>query len=127
MPTTPAISAGTIVIGDKNWTVEVVSTVDARIKGLGGREGLAPNTGMWFIFDEDSTDPFWMKDTAFDLDMVFVDKDKKVVYVARNAKAFDEKNLIEPTAAYRYVLEIPAGEAQGVEVGEVVDYRIGTQ
>lgn len=126
MPAMPAISAATIVAGDKAWTVEVATTPEARIKGLGGREGLAPNTGMWFVFEEDSTDPFWMKDTNFDLDMVFVDKDKKVVDVKKDNKALSE-DLIEPAGAYRFVLEVPAGEAAGIQIGEVVEYRIGQQ
>lgn len=126
MPAMPAVSAATVVIGDQAWTVEVASSTDARIKGLGGREGLAPNTGMWFIFEEESIDPFWMKDTNFDLDMIFVNKDKKVVDVKKNNKALSE-DLIEPAAAYLYVLEVTDGEAEGVEVGEIIDYRIGTQ
>ncbi len=126
-----AISAATIVIGDKTWTVEVASTDEERIKGLGGRDSLAAKTGMWFLFPADAQDPFWMKDMNFPLDLVFVGSDMKVVYVKTNVPnhekdyAYTEADYITSTAPYRYVLEVSAGEAAGVAPGTVVEYRVG--
>lgn len=122
----PSVAAPTVVIGDQSWTVEVAATPKERIKGLGGRESLSSGTGMWFVFPDDSSDPFWMKDTNFNLDMVFVGSDMKVVDVKLDNAALTE-DLIQPADAYRYVLEVPAGDAAEVEVGDVVDYRVGPQ
>ncbi len=121
-----SVSAASVVIGDKSWTVEVATTDEERMKGLGGRESIASNTGMWFVFPAESTDPFWMKDTAFDLDMIFVGSDMKVVDVKLGNKKLTE-DLIQPSTAYRYVLEIPAGGGMGIALGTIVDYRMGPQ
>lgn len=120
------VSAATIVVGDKNWTVEVAQTEQERIAGLSGRQGLASNTGMWFIFPEESLDEFWMQGMQFDLDIVFVDKDMKVLNVARGDKN-NPTDRIAPAGKYLYVFETIAGGADGVQAGDVVEYRIGPQ
>lgn len=119
-----ALSAATIVIGGKTWTVEVASTEQERIKGLGGRDSLAANSGMWFVFPGDSTDPFWMKDTNFDLDIIFVGADMKVVDVKPGNIKLSE-TLIQPAAPYRYALEVNTGESAGIAAGTLVEYRMG--
>lgn len=120
------VSAATVVIGDKSWTVEVASTPEERTSGLGGRESLPANFGMWFVFPDDSQDPFWMKDTKFNLDMIFVGNDMKVKDIKPNNAALTE-TLIQPVSPYRYVLEINAGEVAGVNIGDTVVYQMGPQ
>jgi len=119
-----SVSAATVVIGNKNWTVEVASTDEERMKGLGGRDSLSPNTGMWFVFPADSQDPFWMKDTKFNLDMVFVGDDMKIKDLKLNNVAMTD-TLIQPASPYRYVLEVNAGEGGGLSVGDTVNYQVG--
>jgi uncharacterized membrane protein (UPF0127 family) len=121
------LSAATVTIDGKSWTVEVAKTNAERIKGLGGRESIPANYGMWFLFPNppgEVQDPFWMKDTNFDLDMVFVDQNMKVVDVKPGNKALSE-TLITPVAPYLYVLEMNAGEAAGIKVGDTVTVSVG--
>ena len=128
VPTTglEGVTAATIVAGDKNWTVEVAQTEQDRIAGLSGRQGLASNSGMWFIFPANSEDEFWMQGMQFDLDIVFIGQDMKVLNVAKGDKN-NPTDRIAPAGPYRYVLEIAAGGADGVQAGDVVEYRVGPQ
>jgi len=119
-----SISAATVVVGDKSWTVEIAASDAERMKGLGGRDALAAKSGMWFIFPADAQDPFWMKDTNFDLDMIFVGPDMKIVDVKSGNVKLTE-SLVQPQAPYRYVLETNAGESLGLKAGDVVEYRLG--
>jgi len=120
------VTAATVVIGDKNWTVEVAQSEQERVNGLSGREGLPQDGGMWFIFPESTSSEFWMDGMNFDLDIVFIGEDMKVLNVARGDKT-KPKALIKPAGPYLYVLEVAAGGADGVQAGDVVEYRMGPQ
>ncbi|MFH1874233.1 MAG: DUF192 domain-containing protein [Pseudomonadota bacterium] len=131
LPTPSAeLSAGTVVIHgadkDLNLTVELANDRESRAKGLSGREALAPNSGMLFIFEEDVRDAFWTKDTYVPLDLIFIDSAKNIVDIIVNAEPNSTERLV-PNADYRYVLEVPAGyaNANAIEVGNLVELRIG--
>jgi uncharacterized membrane protein (UPF0127 family) len=121
-----AISASTVTIGGKAWTVEIAKTVDQLRKGLSNRDSLSPNNGMWFVFEQDVGDPFWMKDTKIPLDMAFVDANSKVVYLSLNNPPLSEE-FIQPPVPYRNVLEVSAGQLNGVKVGDQVTLSLGPQ
>lgn len=107
--------------------VEIAATDEERMKGLMGRTELPFKTGgMWFVFPEDMNDPFWMKDTAVSLDMVFVGPDMKVVDIKASTVPNSEDKLFSK-APYRYVLEVAAGFAakNNIVEGDTVVYGIG--
>jgi uncharacterized membrane protein (UPF0127 family) len=52
---------------------------------------------------------FWMHNTFIPLDIIYIDKDKKVVNIA-HGKVKDDTTLL-PKASYFYVLEVKAGVA----------------
>lgn len=56
--------------------VEMAITESERRKGLMGRESLAPNTGMLFIYDEPRSPEhgFWMHRTLIPLDIAYLGK-----------------------------------------------------
>ena len=62
--------------------VEVAETSETRSKGLLGRDGLAPNTGLWLVPCE-WVHMFGMK---FAIDIVVLDKQDRVVGVQENLK-----------------------------------------
>ena len=128
---TPSISVANVVLQPKAgapvvYTVEVAQTMDEKRTGLMHRENLPDNHGMWFIFDDDVQDPFWMKDTPLALDLIFVDKDYRVVDIIANAIPNSELLLV-PHQKYRYVLEAKAGAAAlaKLAVGDKLEYRLG--
>lgn len=120
-------TAATVTSGDKSWTVEVARTEEERRAGLSGRESMPSNFGMWFIFPDPPgvvQDPFWMKGMNYDLDMIFVGPDMKIVDIKSGEKNQPEA-FITPVAPYLYVLEVNAGEAASLSVGDAVQASVG--
>ena len=76
--------------------------------GLMYRNSMEENQAMLFIFDRESPLSFYMKNTQFPIDIIYLDKDLKIVEVYRDAKPFDPTPLPSrrPT---KYVLEVNAG------------------
>ncbi len=114
----------TIPITIKNipLTVEVASTDEEKSLGLSGRSTLKEG-GMLFIFEEPTTEGFWMKDMQFSLDILWADKDGKVVTIFENISPETYPTVFKPTAPALFVLEVPAGfvKANSIAVGDKIN------
>jgi uncharacterized membrane protein (UPF0127 family) len=102
---------------DCSAVLEVADTSAERAKGLSGREKLSKGRGMVFIFQEPGTQCFWMKDTLIPLDMIWLDKDKKVTKTQENvlpATYPDQFCSIEPKD--QYVIELNSGDVKKLEI-----------
>ena len=113
------------------FDVEVARTVAQRARGLMFRKSMPQDQGMLFVFDDDTVRSFWMKNTLIPLDMIFVDKDGKVVSVRENVQPCREKDssycpTYSSVLPARYVLEINAGLAQfhHIQKGSHMDISI---
>jgi uncharacterized membrane protein (UPF0127 family) len=111
-------------------TAEIAATPEERANGLMRRKTLARNAGMLFVFPSDSVNQFWMKDTIIPLDMIWMDEDKRVVYIQRNALPCPviarQCPSYGPTSPTRYVLEVAAGGADrlGIKEGTTLSFQI---
>ena len=105
----------------------IVSDTEAsRELGLGFRQNLSDEQGMWFVFDSPQQYVFWMKNMNFDIDIIWV-RDGQVADITRQARVqpgASDADLIRysPSAAVDRVLELPAGWADryGLKIGEEV-------
>jgi|GEM_PF-953420 len=125
-PSTPGTVA-TVTIGDKaRFNVEIAETDEERRRGLMGRESLPPNFGMWFVFPQETMDPFWMKDTLVPLDIIYVDRDMKVVHIIQSAVP-GSIEMLRSSKPYLYVLEVEAGavEKYNIKIGDTVVKGVG--
>lgn len=68
-----------IRIGSKTITVEVAKSTEQHQRGLMFRNSLPENSGMLFVFDNEQTLSFWMKNTFIDLSIAYIDKNKKII------------------------------------------------
>ncbi len=104
--------------------VEIARTDAERRRGLMGRERLAPDAGMLFVFDETSEHGFWMKNTLIPLDMIFIGEDGRVVGIVERAepRSLELRTVGAPS---RYVLEVNGGwaSAHGVRTGDLVRFE----
>lgn len=107
----------TIIVGDKEYDVAVADTPELRQKGLEPYSYLKDDEGMLFIFDEETTDYFTMKNCGIDLDIVFIDSEGEVIQVS-SVKAYDSKPVTceEP---YQFVLEVNINS--GIEVEDELE------
>lgn len=62
----------TATVAGATIELEVAQTLAQRARGLSGRDSLASNAGMLFLFEEPSRPSFWMKDTRFALDFLWI-------------------------------------------------------
>ncbi|OPX99680.1 MAG: hypothetical protein A4E59_00194 [Syntrophorhabdus sp. PtaB.Bin027] len=92
------------------FDVEPAITHEEQARGLMFRKSLDDKAGMFFIFQREELRHFWMKNTLFPLDLVFIDNNFLVVDIHKNAKPLDE-SIISSRKPARYVLEIKAGKA----------------
>lgn len=103
-PTTPVQLAG------NTYQLWVADTEEKRVQGLSGVERLDPNGGLLMKFDSDGQWGIWMKDMKVPLDIIWLDKNKKVVYIVKNAKPeLSTDTTFTPKSPARYVIELPAG------------------
>ena len=102
-----------------NFTAELASTPKELATGLMNRDSLDADKGMLFDFGSERPVKMWMKNTLIPLDMLFIDKKGKIVYIAENAKPLS-LDFIEAEVPVRYVLEIGGGEskANGIAAGD---------
>jgi len=110
------------------FLVDLAKTYKEKQKGLMFEEYLEKEKGMLFVFDKEGIYPFWMKNTLIPLDIIWIDKNKKVVFVNENTQpCSNEKELnsvcpsINPEINARYVLEINAGLVKELKI-EIGDY-----
>lgn len=111
----PQQAAGPTIVLPDGFVVHVEVAADdpTREQGLMYRDRLAGDRGMIFFFPQPGVYPFWMKNTLIPLDMIWIDQQKTVAYVARDVppcKA-DPCPSYSPNASASYVLELAAGGA----------------
>ena len=100
---------------------EVPLTTPGMAMGLMHRDGLCEDCGMLFVFGDDGRHGIWMKNMRFDIDVVFLDSDWRVVGVAQDVPpcAKEPCTVYTPDSDARYVLELDANASivHGITVG----------
>ncbi len=97
-------------IKDYALLAELAETEEAHISGLSGRQGLAENEGMMFLFNEPDRYGFWMRGMEFDLDFIWI-RNGEIIGVAKNVKAdkSGKEKVMTPPKEVDAVLEVAAG------------------
>lgn len=103
-----------ITINDVPLTVEIADDSEKGARGLMFRDRLANDRGMLFIFEKEHKYQFWMMNMKFNLDIIWLDANGKVVYVVEDAEpCIDEAHTslctYSPDEQAKYVLEVNSG------------------
>lgn len=115
-----------ITVGDRQLTVEVVTSPASLSLGLSGRDAIGAD-GMLFLFNKKRNVTFWMKEMNFNLDIIWI-ADNRVIGILQNVPkpesgtALTDLPVYSPEKAINAVLEIPAGDAKklGIEIADEV-------
>lgn len=91
-------------------TVELARTEAERHQGLMFRQQMADDHGMLFFMQYDNDWVFYMRNTYLRLDMVFIDRDWRVVGIVENVPPLTEDHRSVGQDS-RYVLELTAHTA----------------
>jgi uncharacterized membrane protein (UPF0127 family) len=121
---TSAYKTEILTMGGKAFTAEISDTNALRELGLSNRESIAADHAMLFVFPEDGSNLFWMKDMNFSIDMIWLDSNRKIMFIAADASPDSFPKTFGPTAPSRYVIETRAGIAAelGLKVGDRVSF-----
>lgn len=117
-----------VCFNNQCFNVEIASSFAAQAKGLMFRENLAPANGILFIFPNENKYAFWMKNTLIPLDIIWLDKNEKVVYIAKNIQPCKVSDCpsVSPDKEARYVLELNARKADeiGLKTGDKFEFNL---
>ena len=104
--------------------VEVARTEIERERGLMFRRHLDTDAGMLFVFERDGPLTFWMRNTFIPLDIIFIDRDRRVVGIVENAvPETDTPRRVGGDS--RYVLEVGGGSSRrwGLGAGTLLEFQ----
>lgn len=112
--------------GDTLATLDIeIAESDEEVQyGMMYRKHMAPNTGMLFLMGEERPQSFWMKNTYIPLDIIYINSNKEIVSIQKNAEPLSEKSLPSEGPA-SFVLEVPGGfsDSHQLQKGSIVNYR----
>jgi uncharacterized membrane protein (UPF0127 family) len=122
----------TAEIGNQKIKLEVAQTKEEITRGLMGRQSLAQDHGMVFLFHPASEERFWMAHCFISLDMLFV-RDGKIVKIFENVPPCREENTdrcptypaaTEPAIVVSEVVEVNGGyaKAHGIKEGDAIKF-----
>ena len=109
-----------VCFNENCFNVEIAETKEERAKGLMFRENLEKNKGMLFIFEKEDIYPFWMKNTLMPLDIIWINKDRKVVFISEDTQPCKaiQCPVINPNKKALYALEINSGISNKTNLNE---------
>lgn len=91
------------------FEIELAESDYEKETGLMHRKEMKSNRGMLFIYENETARPsFYMKNTYIPLDLIYLDKNMKIVDFNLNTTPLSEE-LIPSEMPSRYVLEVNAG------------------
>ncbi len=115
-----------VCFGQRCVSVEIAQTSEELSQGLQYRDSLERNHGMLFIFPQLVQAKFWMKNTLIPLDMIWLDENRRVIYIKKNAAPCLNKECPSygPDNFVRYVLEVNAGYTDAYDINVYDDANI---
>lgn len=120
-PTPMAFDSDKMTIKGKEFGIEIAASEAQIERGLMFRDSMAPDHGMLFTMPNEDRWSFWMKNTRIPLDIIYLDKNGRVVDIHQR-RPFDETGMT-PRQPALFVIELNLGMAQkiGLQRGDVVE------
>ena len=106
---------GTIKVDSVPLEVQIADTEPRRVRGLMFQDQLPYDQGMIFVFEGPGNYSLWMLNMQFSLDMIWFDRDGKVVHIeqdvppCKSALEIATCQSIVPEGEAVYVLEVTSG------------------
>lgn len=114
-----------LFVGDGVFRTEVALNNISREIGLSGRSEIGDDQALLMVFPNESKWGIWMKNMNFPIDVVWLNKEKKVISVVKNFSP-DDAITRYPTSPALYVIEFPAGttDEKSIEVGKTALFQV---
>lgn len=103
--------------------VEVADDEAERTQGLMYRDSLPEQSGMLFLFPVEEPMAFWMKNTRFSLDILYVDSEYRIINIVENTTPYSLEQLPSEAPA-QYVVEVVGGfcRQHGIKPGDLIRF-----
>lgn len=103
-------------------SAELAETREQQERGLSGRSGLPEDRGLLYILAKPDFYTFWMKGMKFPIDIIWVDKDQKVIDITHNLTPDTYPRIFQPIKPAQIILEVSAGFAKkhDIQIGDPV-------
>ncbi len=104
--------------------LEVARSDAERARGLMGRLEVPAGTGMFFLFDEVGRHPIWMFNCLTELDLIWLDEERRIVNLVERAPVCRAQPCPNYGSEFpsAYVIEVGPGQAR--ELGLVPGGRV---
>lgn len=128
--TTPLPTVGAVLLGGRvRLRVEVAVTVEEQARGLSGRPGLPPGTGMLFAYPAPGFRSMWMLGMRFPLDFLWI-RDGRIVDLFERIpppRPGEGPITVSSPEPAEYILEVPAGliRTHGLRRGDAAEIHLG--
>lgn len=114
-----------ITIGSNKIDAELAITPIQQTKGLMFRKNMDKNKGMLFVFKYEAKQTFWMANTYIPLDIIWINKDKKIININQDTQPCNINSLCKTYYSKEkvlYVLETNAGytKENNIKIGNQV-------
>ena len=121
-------STTSLRLGDGVFKAQIAANDTDRIKGLSGVTELASDKALLLAFPNTDTWKIWMKDMKIPIDIVWLNQDKKVIYIVKKASP-DDPTEFEPKTPALYVVELPAGtvDSKAITTDSTAVFQINSE
>jgi uncharacterized membrane protein (UPF0127 family) len=109
------------------WCLLAAMSAQQRARGLMGVTDLKGYGGMVFVYDQDSTNAFYMRNTPTPLSIAWVKADGDVVTITDMAPCADKDGcpLYRADEPYRYAIEAFQGKLDGLGITKDATVTVG--
>ena len=115
-----------LTIKNRTIYVAITKTAKEQAQGLSGLDSIQDNQGMLFVH-ADEKPRIWMKDMRFPIDIIWIDKNNKIVDLIENVSPATYPKTFSSKVSARYTLEVNTGFVQKnkIKIGEMVKGEVG--
>ncbi len=107
---------------ERSFEVGIADTPAKYERGLMHCKELKKGSGLFFIFNQDRLQYFWMKNTLIPLAIIYIDKNFEVVSVGRGVPL--STKMVPSFKPARYVLEVNWEEGKDVKPGDKAVFKM---
>ncbi|NBU33016.1 DUF192 domain-containing protein [bacterium] len=99
---------------NQRYDIEIAETPAQQELGLSNRPCFPANGALLFAFQTDDMYGIWMKNMSFNIDVIWLDSNKKAVHIEHNMQPSSYPNVFYSQAKARYVIELNAGQVDNI-------------
>ena len=120
--TTLELGTGADASSAVSYRLETVRSSADQVRGLSGRESMPDDAGMLFAYSDVAKRCLWMKDMRFNLDMVWLDGQRRIVSIVQDISPSTYPQSY--CADAQYVIELNAGQVaeRRLRPGQIINF-----